>query len=68
MLDAPPIRTKWIDHVADRTRWDYDLWAVLMFQAWLEANEHGRRLDADARDRFSLRPSRLYLNSNAPMS
>jgi asparagine synthase (glutamine-hydrolysing) len=38
MLDPHPIRTKWTEHVAARTRWDYDLWAVLMFQAWLEAN------------------------------
>ena len=38
MLAPEPIRTKWTEHVAKRTRWDYDLWAVLMFQAWSEAN------------------------------
>jgi asparagine synthase (glutamine-hydrolysing) len=38
IFDPRPIRTKWTEHVSGRTRWDYDLWAVLMFQAWMEAN------------------------------
>ena len=36
-LDPGPIRQKWMEHVAGGTSWDYDLWAVLMFQAWLDA-------------------------------
>lgn len=35
-LDPKPIREKWTAHISGRTSWDYDLWTVLMFQAWLE--------------------------------
>jgi asparagine synthase (glutamine-hydrolysing) len=36
-FDPRPIRQKWTEHLSGGTSWDYDLWAVLMFQAWLEA-------------------------------
>ena len=36
MLQPEPIRRKWLQHVRGETSWDYDLWAVLMFQGWLE--------------------------------
>jgi len=36
-FDPGPIRQKWTAHLAGGTSWDYDLWTVLMFQAWLEA-------------------------------
>lgn len=36
------IRSKWDEHLSGRRNWQYFLWNVLMFQAWL--NTHDRSL------------------------
>jgi asparagine synthase (glutamine-hydrolysing) len=37
ILDPHEIRRKWSEHLSGATRWDYHLWTVLMFEAWLAA-------------------------------
>jgi asparagine synthase (glutamine-hydrolysing) len=39
LLDPAPIRTKWQEHLSGRGDWQHHLWAVLMLQAWLDAND-----------------------------
>lgn len=39
-FNPAPIRQKWVEHLSGRRNWQYHLWNVLMFQAWLE-EQHG---------------------------
>jgi asparagine synthase (glutamine-hydrolysing) len=37
-FNPAPIRQKWVEHLSGKSNWQYQLWNVLMFQVWLEAN------------------------------
>jgi asparagine synthase (glutamine-hydrolysing) len=39
-FNPEPIRQKWAEHLSGKRNWQYYLWDVLMFQAWLD-ERHG---------------------------
>ncbi len=38
-LNPAPIRKKWNEHLSGKTNWQYHLWDVLMWQAWLQKEQ-----------------------------
>lgn len=38
-FNPQPIRKKWAEHIHGAQNWQYSIWGILMFQAWLEAND-----------------------------
>jgi asparagine synthase (glutamine-hydrolysing) len=34
-IEPAPVRAAWHEHLSGRRNWDYRLWAILMFEAWL---------------------------------
>ena len=39
-FNPSPIRQKWADFLSGERNWHSDLWAILMFQAWLNGEKH----------------------------
>ncbi len=43
-FNPAPIRERWAEHISNKYNWQYYLWDVLMFQAWLEVNQQSAPL------------------------
>jgi asparagine synthase (glutamine-hydrolysing) len=46
-LEPGPVRAMWEEHLRGRRNWEYHLWDVLMFQAWLETVAPDLRVSGD---------------------
>lgn len=42
-FDPRPIREAWVEHISERGNRQYELWDVLMFEAWLEHQHAGSK-------------------------
>lgn len=40
-FNVPLVRQKWQEHLSGHRNWQYQLWDILMFQAWLEKEKRG---------------------------
>jgi asparagine synthase (glutamine-hydrolysing) len=58
-LDAAEVSRRWNEHISGIRNWHYEIWNVLMFQAWLRKRE--RTLRADSAD--YPRPNRALVES-----
>jgi asparagine synthase (glutamine-hydrolysing) len=38
MLNPKGVKQKWEEHISGKRNWHYQLWAILMFQAWFKEN------------------------------
>ena len=38
-FNPDPIHQKWQEHLSGKRNWQYHLWDILMFEAWLDANK-----------------------------
>ena len=39
-LNPKQVREKWNEHLSGTRNWQYQIWNVLMFQAWLEKDKN----------------------------
>jgi asparagine synthase (glutamine-hydrolysing) len=45
-FDAAAVQRKWAEHTSGRRNWQYQLWDILMFQAWWREQQRGASTNA----------------------
>jgi asparagine synthase (glutamine-hydrolysing) len=53
------VRAKWTDHVRGTGEWQYYIWSVLMFQAWLDARRHDGSMHTEMPASIDVNPPAL---------
>ena len=56
-FDVKAVRRKWDEHLSNVRDWQFHIWGVLMFQAWLEQNRTTQRFDSELAPRPPVQPS-----------
>ena len=56
-FNPAPIRRVWNQHLTGQRRWEFHLWDVLMFQAWLEDSKSGATTSAQTEPMFVRGPA-----------
>lgn len=67
-LSAPAIEARWRQHLRGQSDWSSHLWAVLMFQSWLEGSASRQQPSRPTAPRRFARPAVLARRAGSPCS
>jgi asparagine synthase (glutamine-hydrolysing) len=63
-FDPVPIRQKWSEHLSGKCNWQYWLWDILMFQAWLDETSRTERSKVESPGKLACCESSTFSRSD----